>query len=51
MMTLLYRLIALLLLIFVGRDFMKEEAPSRKINACMDPTPEPFGLPHCSPFP
>ncbi|MCI8436341.1 MAG: hypothetical protein HFF41_00895 [Lawsonibacter sp.] len=35
MMTLLYRLIALLLLIFVGRDFMKEEAPSLKINACM----------------
>ena len=35
MMTLLYRLIALLLLIFVGRDFIKEEAPSRKINACM----------------
>lgn len=35
MMTILYRLIALLLLIFVGRDFMKEEAPSLKINACM----------------
>ncbi|WP_251319775.1 hypothetical protein [Flintibacter muris] len=35
MMTILYRLIALLLLIFVGRDFFKEETPSLKINACM----------------
>lgn len=35
MMTILYRLIALLLLIFVGRDFLKEEIPSLKINACM----------------
>jgi len=35
MMTILYRLIALLLLVLVGRDFFKEEAPSLKINACM----------------
>ena len=34
-MTLIYRLIVLLVLIFVGRDFWKEEAPSAKINCCM----------------
>lgn len=34
-MTLLYRLIVLLVLILVGRDFYKEDVPSAKINACM----------------
>ena len=35
MMTIIYRLIVLMVLIFVGRDFYQEEAPSSKINACM----------------
>lgn len=35
MITILYRLISLLLLILVARDFFKEETPSLKINACM----------------
>lgn len=35
MMTIIYRLIVLLVLVFVSRDFIKEETPSQKINSCM----------------
>ena len=35
LMTWVYRGIALLLLIYVTRDFWKEEAPAKKIVACM----------------
>lgn len=35
MITLIYRAIALLVLIFVAIELYKEEKPSMKINACM----------------
>ena len=34
-MTIIYRLIALFVFVFVGRDFLLEESPSKKINDCM----------------
>ena len=35
MITLIYRAIALLVLVFTAVDMYKEEAPSMKINSCM----------------
>ncbi len=35
MMTLIYRGISLLVLIFAGVELYKEDTPSMKINACM----------------
>ena len=35
LMTWIYRAIALLLLVYVTRDFWKEESPAKKILACM----------------
>ena len=35
MITLIYRAIALLFLVFTTRDMFKEDTPSLKINACM----------------
>ena len=35
MITLIYRAIALLFLVFTAIDMYKEDAPSMKVNACM----------------
>ncbi len=35
MMTWVYRAIALLVLIFVVKDFWEENSPSKKVGACM----------------
>ena len=35
MITLIYRGIVLLVLIFTGMELFKEDAPSLKVNACM----------------
>ena len=35
MITIVYRLIVLMVLIFVGNDFVKSDKPSGKIEACM----------------
>ncbi len=34
-MTWVYRAIVLLLLVYVMRDFWREESPAKKITACM----------------
>lgn len=35
MITIVYRLIVLLVLVFVGYDFVKSNKPSGKVEACM----------------
>mgnify|MGYP000886976178 FL=1 len=35
MMTWVYRAIALLLVVYVARNFWKDDSPARKITACM----------------
>lgn len=35
MITLVYRAIALLILVFAGIELYKEDTPSMKVNACM----------------
>ena len=35
LMTWVYRAIALLLLVYVGRDFWKDDSPAKKVIACM----------------